>query len=314
MVLAKFDDLCEMPAEQFGAELKQICGCFDVEPTNSLDQIAGHISSRSKAGLDFAFVGQNANTVHRRGRNIRQDPGNHFFLVVQDRGVSRMSQADTIVDMEPGDMFLVDSTQASSFHCDNGPSMQVSLHLPRDEMLHRFGKRIKGGISIGRKDPLGQAMRSVLMELLDGKQQRQGHVAEALYGILGAFLLNRSLGEAGQPDPNRQMVNRALHFMSLYYADPNFSPAQIADLTGVSLRQLQRAFSAVNDTPHRRLQQMRLEAADQMLDRLQIGETRSVAATAFECGFRDLSTFYRQFKERYGCAPGEKLKLSHAMQ
>ena len=32
-------------------------------------------------------------------------------------------------------------------------------------------------------------------------------------------------------------------------------------------------------------------------------EYDSVASIAFDCGFRDLSTFYRLFKGRYGCAP-----------
>jgi len=295
------------PFDCFRRDLQNICGVFDVDHNG--DNFQGYASSRTKGGLNFAFVGQSAKAIHRTTQNIKSDPGSHFFLVLQTGGTAHMIQDGSETLMSAGDMFLVDSTQPSSFHYQERPSQQVSLHLPRQETIQRFGRRIKGGMAISGADPLVQAMRAILSELLDGSTPTQGHVSEAFYGVLGAYLFNRNIGEVSRPHPDRQIVNRALHILSEHYADPNFSPLHLAKLTGVSLRKLQRAFGLIKTSPHKRLQDVRLNAACERLDRVSHHESNSIAAIAFDCGFRDLSTFYRTFKKRYGTAPGDRRAL-----
>lgn len=290
-------------SELFARDLRGICGAFDVDHTDQ--PIRGIAICRQNSGLDLAIVDQNARSICRRRHNIKSDPGNHFFLVLQDEGLARMVQDDSVALLRKGDMFLVDSTRPSAFYYNGQRSRQISLHLPRQETIARFGKRVNGGMHISARDPLAQAMRAILMELLEGQNKGHGQVAEAFHGVLGAYLFNRSIGEPGHLSQDHQIINRALSVIQQHYEDPDFVPAHLAELTGVSLRRLQRAFHFLDTSPYRRLQEERLNAASALLRETRGWSQRSITEVAFDCGFRDLSTFYRHFKARYGCSPKE---------
>ncbi|MEL6640112.1 MAG: helix-turn-helix domain-containing protein [Pseudomonadota bacterium] len=289
--------------ELFAQDLRRICGSFDVDHADP--HLRGSAVCQHRSGLDLAVVDQNARSIRRRRHNIKSDPGNHFFLVLQSQGRAEMVQDDCVASLRKGDMFLVDSTRPSSFFYNGNRSRQISLHLPRSETIARFGKRANGGMHISARDPLAQAMRAILMELLDGKCPGHGQVAEAFHSVFGAYLFNRSIGEPGQLSQDRQIINRALAVIQQHFEDPDFAPRHLADLTGVSLRRLQRAFHCLNSSPYRRLQEARLNAASNLLRQTSDWSQKSITNVAFDCGFRDLSTFYRHFKTRYGCTPTE---------
>ena len=239
--------------------------------------------------------------------NIRRDPGNHFFLILQQHGRSHLSQGDVSTWSNPGDMFVVDSTRESVFRYLGRYSLQLSVHLPRDEMCHRFGKRIYGGLAISADDPLCVAMKALLAKLIAGdKTDTQAHTVEAFYSVFGALLTERALGNHGSVDPDRRMVQRAVTLIGEHFRDPDFSTRALAALMGVSLRRLQRAFQITGETPHDRLQRFRVETARQaILQNAREGEARSITTLAFDHGFGDLSTFYRLHRKHFDCAPGE---------
>ncbi|MBY5935199.1 helix-turn-helix domain-containing protein [Tateyamaria omphalii] len=295
------------PQDVFEAQLNAICGSFDVQ--HDKPTLTGHVDLLCKGGLSFAKVAQNAKAIHRSRTNIKQDPGNHFFLVLQTEGEALMCQDDADVQMKQGDMFLVDSTRPSTFVYNNQASRQLSLHLPREEATQRFGHRIGGGIAMTRADPLAQAIEAILKDLTQNDRPQQEHVAEAFFAVLGAFLFNRSIGDRSPATPDHQIINRAMQILSQHYADPEFAPIHLANMTGVSLRKLQRAFGSLDTSPHKRIQEVRLDAAGEMLNRLGDKPQTSIASIAFDCGFSDLSTFYRHYKKRHGCAPGERRAL-----
>ena len=102
------------PLEVFRSELQDICGSFQVEPLHKQSSVSSHLSVHQVAGLEFAQVGLDADQVHRSNKDIRVDPGEHFFLILQREGCSYLSQNGIEKLTEPGDMFLVDSTQELS--------------------------------------------------------------------------------------------------------------------------------------------------------------------------------------------------------
>jgi AraC-like DNA-binding protein len=212
-----------------------------------------------------------------------------------------MSQGGRDTWLKPGDMFVTDATQPSEFYYGGQYSEQISLHLPRADILHRFGSRIKGGLSISAKEDLACAMQSILHKLLSPSEVCQSHVLEAFYSVFGAILTDRNLTAGRKLNPDRQIYMRALEAMSHHYNDPNFSTADLAEQLEISLRQLQRAFMLVAETPHSRLQRMRIENAHAAL--LRLGDQQTITSVAFEHGFSDLSTFYRHFKSQFGITP-----------
>jgi len=256
--------------------------------------------------LDVANVGLDARCVERSSIDIQRDPGEHFFLILQREGCAHLSQGGNCAWVKPGDMFLVDATQPSQFNYTGDYSLQLSVHLPREEMLCRFGRRMVGGQKIDRLDPLGLSMRALLVKLCADIDTEQAHVVEAFYSVFGALLTDRAKQTNTGTNPDRAITQRALSIIADKFSDPSFTTTHLAELTGVSLRRMQRAFRIIEKTPHERLQSYRIEAAQSLLRKRQPPSIKpTITSIAHDTGFADLSTFYRLYRKTYGHPPGQ---------
>jgi AraC-like DNA-binding protein len=83
---------------------------------------------------------------------------------------------------------------------------------------------------------------------------------------------------------------------------PDLSPAVVAVLLGISVRQLHLLFEPTGGTYTRYVLARRLEHARLLLMQF---PKRPVADIAFGCGFDSLSTFYRRFRVAFGMSPAE---------
>lgn len=291
--------------DSFEPTIQSICGRFAVAPSDRSGALKGRLSLERLGGMEMAFVGLQADSVNRQADDIRADPGDHYFLVFQDRGHALMQQGENRCLLREGDMFLIDSTAPSRFDYQNRYSEQISLHLPRVSMQSRFGSRIRGGIDIKREDALSVALRSVLKRMIDRNAENNEHLAEAFLGILGAFLTDLDHGARPSIGAGDSLVALALQEIALRYKDPEFGPQNLADRLGVSLRVLQRAFKEIDETPRQNILATRLaKARTALLNQSHGSGPRTVSTIAFAQGFNDLSYFYREFRKRYGYAPG----------
>jgi AraC family transcriptional regulator, positive regulator of tynA and feaB len=289
-----------VPVEILEAEIRRVCGSFNLEPMQRTGVVNGDVTTRRIGPFDTAIVALDESEVARSPRAIRQDPGEYFFLLVQDAGQCRVEQGDHVAELSPGDMFLVDSVKPSTFLYRGERSNQLSLHIPREEVLHRFGTACSGGLSISRDDPLWVAMRAVIAKMLL-EEGAQAQLGEAFLGLMGAYLHSaRSTGASAET-----LLSRALAMIDRHRADPTFGPRELAGRLNVSERMLQRHFRPLGETPGHRLLNRRLELAHARLSARK-GEhlAEGVTAVAFDCGFNDLSYFYREFRKKYGMTPG----------
>lgn len=297
-----------IPLDCLQSDIRAICGQFQIESPANQTSLRGAAHKGQIGRFEAAHVSIDADHVTRTSKQIRQDPGDHLFLLMQEYGTCEIRQSDSATLLYPGDMYLVDSTRASAFHYNGDLSHQISLHLPREEMVHRFGSACTGGLAIDRKDPLWLAMQAVLAKLMSTHNPASLSMqAEAFFSLMGAYL-------HGLPDrtsQNRQnqtaILGRALAIIGTTYHDPTFGPRELADKLNVSPRTLQRHFRQLDETPGKRLLNVRLEQAHAILAS-QTGREHSVASIAYHCGFNDLSHFYREFRKRYGKAPGTLIR------
>lgn len=299
-------DLRSRSLEGFSQDLEKVCGRFGVEAgVRTRGRIDGDVSTLQVSRFETAIVSLDAERVFRDERMIRQDPGEHLFLLVQDKGNCRIHQNNAAVLLSPGDMYIVDSSRQSEFVYDGSNSRQVSIHLPRDEMLHRFGDVCTGGIGIDRNDPLFFAMRAVLAKIFTEDSTVTSHLSEALLSLLGAYLRCVDQKEDTRGREANALLSRALQLIDRNAWDPGFGPKELAMALQVSPRTLQRHFETIGETAGKRLLAVRLATAKARLneDRSATGR-ESIATVAYDCGFNDLSHFYKVFRDRYGVSPG----------
>lgn len=285
------------PLEVFRDEVRQVCGAFDF---NGQDEVLGRVRSARFGALELARLYLKDLRVTRDARCIASDPGDHYFLVMQERGHALMMQGDQVSLLGPGDMILIDSAAPSRFTYEGKGAVQSSLHLPRAEMTRRFGNRLRGGMDIRRDDALGVALRHVIDRMAAHEERNLAHFGETVFSLLGCLLIERERGNvAGLAAPSA-LLTAALHQIAAHYRNPNFGPAELAVQLGVTPRSLQRAFQSTGETARQRLLAVRLASARKELER----RRDTVAGIAYGCGFGDLSYFYREYRKRYGTAPG----------
>lgn len=287
------------PVELLQSDIRRICGRFHIEPASPGGLTRGEVEARRLGRFDTALVSLDAERAERDARAIRADPGEHLFLLVQDSGQARIEQGERAVLLQPGDMYIVDSARPSRFVYGGAHSHQISLHMPRREMLHRFGPACTGGVAILRHEPLWLPMRAVIGRMVEAGEAEGPGLGEALLGLMGAWFAARRDGGRGDC-----LVTKALALIDRHAGDPGFGPGLLAGMMGVSDRVLQRHFrAALQATPGRVLIELRLDRARA---RLASDSTQAaIARIAFDCGFNDLSYFYRAFRRRYGQTPGD---------
>lgn len=289
-----------IPIETLREDISRICGAFEVEPAKRRSSSHGMARKRRIGSFQAAMISLDAKVASRTLKCTRSDPSEHFFMLVQDHGNCVVHQNGAATVLTPGDMFIVDAAQPSDFVFGGKLAHQISLHLPRGEMLGRFGRICSGGIAIERADPIWLAMRAVIAKMLQCNPDTGAPLGEAFFGLLGAYFHERRTQE---PDARGLLIERALRLIAQNYRDPDFGPGGLAEHLGVSLRSLQRSFEPLKETPGQRLLRTRLAQAHAELSAT--APEAPVANCAYGCGFNDLSYFYRAFRQRYGVTPGD---------
>jgi AraC family transcriptional activator of tynA and feaB len=89
------------------------------------------------------------------------------------------------------------------------------------------------------------------------------------------------------------------------FADPDFGPREVAVEAGISLRYLQKLFTARGSTCREFIYSLRLDHAARLLHRrASLARNQPLSEIAYACGFRDYAHFARKFRQRFACAPG----------
>jgi AraC family transcriptional regulator, positive regulator of tynA and feaB len=124
----------------------------------------------------------------------------------------------------------------------------------------------------------------------------------AFYDLLGA-LFAPSDPEDTSLHTDR-LFARICDIIKEHFANPDFGPCDVAVETGISLRYLQKLFTARNSTCSDFIQSVRLDYAAGLLKRRSLLKTNQpISDIAFASGFGDYTNFNRRFRRRFGHTP-----------
>jgi AraC-like DNA-binding protein len=208
-----------------------------------------------------------------------------------------------------GDVALVDAARPVTYFANNGsePWNTVTLNLPRESLVSHLGFDPPGGICKRGVTTAGR----LLFELIRNTDKAEGsafspadsYMQLAVYDFVGALFA------PSDPWPVSRyadkLFTRIRGVIKDHFADPDFGPSEVAAEAGISLRYLQKLFTARNSTCSEFIYSLRLDHAARLLHRRALLNTsQPLSEIAYTCGFSDYTHFARKFRRRFGHPPG----------
>jgi AraC-like DNA-binding protein len=300
----------QLDFEAWRALLRSNCG-GEVKVT-APNAFAGWMRRLSAYGLAAAAVkiqwgpaaGDHGCYAHRVERTVRQNGADHYLVLFQVAGQSTLTQIDQTMQLTAGDVALVDASRPATYLSRHRSVQWLSLHLPRKSLQSHLG--FEPQARLGRH---GTRAGSLLFNLIREADTEAAFSASDLYMQLAIYDLVGALFASSDPSPvscsTDKLFARICGVIKNGFSDPDFGPHEAAVAARVSLRYVQKLFSAHGTTFSEFIYSLRLDHAGYLLHRRALlGSGQPLSEIAYACGFRDYPHFARRFRNRFGYSPG----------
>lgn len=270
------------------------------------------VAARAVGPLTVSRIASQPQRVHRRAEDIGGSPGDVFFLNLPLTPGARASQGGMSATLGPGDLVVVDATRPFELSFDRA-FRQISVTLPQETLAPLLGSpgtatgvRVRGDQGVGAVAVA--AVRTLAETAATIDPEAAGALADEIARLVALALRPTP---ARHPSAGRGLLLQAiLDEVERSLDDPALTPARVADRVGVSVRYLHQLFADHGPSFSRWLLLRRLERCRRDL-RDPLRAHWSIAAIAFDRGFRDPSHFSRAFRAHYGQTPREARRGSH---
>lgn len=302
------DDLADKPEQNFERwmeTLRPLKGNYELVGFDP-KTFVGSVESRKLFGFDAVDIKANIAEADRTLRDTRCDGLDSYYAVFQIAGRSTVIQGDVAAELSMGEVIIVDSARPVRYLNRLGQGQWLSLVLPRTALLSSLGFTPK--FENIRRERGRQAQ--LLFELVSGSGQEEALSSHCnvwmqlvVYDLLGALYAPSEYASISAH--SHRVFARVCDIIKCRFADPDISPQEIASAAGISLRYLQKLFTAHHTTCSRYITELRLEYAARLIWRRTLTKSgQPLSSIACASGYRDYSHFARAFRRRFGRAPG----------
>ena len=278
------------------------------------------IRAQSLYGFAGMHLMPNASRVERTQRDARLDGMDHYYAMFSVEGTVTVIQNDQAVELTSGQALLVDSARSVTYidRNDQPPATALTgtdggghrqcfvLQLPRQSLVSHLGFEPQYGPGVRWSTRAGKLLFQLVRDALDDDETMSEPAAAymrlAMYDLIGAIF--------SPPDPatfsrTDKLFRRVCNIVKERFGDPDISPDAVAAEAGISRRYLQKLFTMRNSTYTHFVNSLRLDHAAQLLQRrARLKTMQPISAIASASGFGDYTNFARQFRSRFGHAPG----------
>jgi AraC family transcriptional regulator, positive regulator of tynA and feaB len=238
----------------------------------------------------------------RTRHQLADTEGEFVVVMIIQAGAETISQRDTVATVTPGDVAAFDSTQRNHFTVPESLSLR-SMLIPRAALDEVDGHPwMRDGVVLDPTAPATRLLTShldTLSEVLPGLGSTAMGAARvaALELFVGALRSDSGVCSAEIVRPAlRASIER---YIDRHLLDGAVTPAAIAAAHWVSIRTVNRVFSATGQTVCEVVRARRLARARADVT----ASDQPISVIAHRWGFADTSHFCRTFKAHYGCSP-----------
>ena len=251
--------------------------------------------------------------VSRRRTDVASIPDEILSLGLQLTGGMEGQQGGRPFQQKTGDVCLFSANQVMDFNIDRDVAFStVAVIFPRSVLVNFVEIDTSLPLTLQCIEPLKSCFLLMNERLKQASQEEMTHLRDATLSLLMAALIkDRDFLEdrcTQEPATQRGILQAICNFIAQDIANPDLSTAVVAGHFGISPRYLQKLFASDDMTFKGFVTNLRLEriCAD-LLD----AAFAHVPANdiAFRWGFRDITTFHRNFKLRFGDTPRQMRSL-----
>ncbi|MFZ5933712.1 transcriptional regulator FeaR [Pseudomonas sp. HS6-2] len=291
--------------DHFQAWLSQVneaCGHFN---GRKLDPgFIGQLEKCQVGQISMSIVDMTQVNLFRGQREIRASSADHYYAVLQMAGTSRIEHQDACIELQAGDLTLIDASTPLDMHFHQR-SRQLSLILPRSQV--QSGTR-GVGVACARRieatTPLASIARQMMLEA--GRTQHMAnHESQAVLDAL-VTVLRPAIAQDAIPGSHERMFRKALALIDQNITCEGLCPEFIARGVGISMRSLYRIFAKHELVIAQYIRNRRLDFCAESLRNPAMDQ--KVSSLGYAWGFSDSSYFSTAFKGRFGMTPGEYRK------
>jgi AraC-like DNA-binding protein len=229
-----------------------------------------------------------------------------FTLLFPTSGRVTLVQNDRTTPVMVGDCALIDTARPISWVIASTLAQGVTLTLPRQTVISQLGLEPEGNVRWKNDIP---AVRLLSRLVLDAPEQcddssasAERYMQLAICDLLGAMLASSDL--LNYSTHNEKMFRRLTDIVKNNFTDPGIRPRDVANEAGISLRYLQKLFTARGTTCSGFIQSLRLDHAARLVQFMNLTKSgQPLSDIAYACGFQDYTHFTRTFRRKFGHPP-----------
>jgi AraC family transcriptional regulator, positive regulator of tynA and feaB len=294
--------------EAWQALIRRHCSEIDVQ-RGECEAFMGTFRPQHASGLQTFVVSSNILSLDRTLRHTRRDDLDNYLLNFKASGQRTYTsvQNDRVIEIATGGCALIDMGRPCSFVAGNTFAQCVSLHLPRGTVISQLGFEPEGNIGWGSDALAARLLKRLVQESTEecGIQiaSAEHYMQLAICDLLGALLASSDL--LTYSSHNEKMFRRVSNIVKSNFTDPNLRPHDVATEARISLRYLQKFFTARGTTCSSFIQSLRLDQAARLVHLRNVTKSgQPLSEIAYACGFQDYGHFARSFRRRFGHSPG----------
>ncbi len=225
------------------------------------------------------------------------------LLMKQIKGAAAISYRESKIMLSPQEHVLLDLSPGLGIEFLDNYSRFFWMKLPKSELFAR-GEEVEFGRVCNASSGEALALNAVLAGSTLSRLDASADVPFVIQLCRIAFASRRS--SASSPNVKGTRFDEAMMVLDANLTSPELSLEWLAASSNVSARQLQREFRIRGMTFSQIVAERRVALATVKIRRnLSGGIPTNISHTAFECGFRDISSFNRTFKRVNGCCPSD---------